>query len=194
MPLCGARFLKRMIDVVLSFLGLIVLSWQQSIIAIAIVLDDPSPVMFLQKRVGINKTCFQLHKFRSMKMSMPHDMPTHMLKNPEQYITMIGRFLRKFSLDELPQIWDIFIGKMSIIGPRPALWNQEDLIAERDKYYANDIRPGLTDWAQINGRVELEIEEKAKPDGDYAAILHAGGIKAFLLDCRCYVGSAFAVA
>ena len=150
-------------------------------IAIAVYVDDPGPIFFKQKRVGKGKTFFPLHKFRSMKMSTPHDMPTHMLKNPEQYITKVGGFLRKSSLDELPQIWDIFIGNMSIIGPRPALWNQDDLIAERDKYGANDIMPGLTGWAQINGRDELEIPVKAKFDGEYTAILHEGGLKAFLL-------------
>lgn len=126
-------------------------------------------------------------------MSTPHDMPTHMLKNPEQYITRVGKFLRKSSLDELPQIWDIFIGNMSIIGPRPALWNQDDLIAERDKYGANDIMPGLTGWAQINGRDELEIPVKAKFDGDYTKILHKGGFKAFLFDARCFLGTIFSV-
>lgn len=127
-----------------------------------------------------------MHKFRSMKMSTPHDMPTHLLEHPEQYITRVGRFLRKNSLDELPQIWDIFVGNMSIIGPRPALWNQDDLIAERDKYGANDVRPGLTGWAQINGRDELEIAEKARLDGEYVKVLKRGGMDAFLLDAKCF--------
>lgn len=127
-------------------------------------------------------------------MSAPHDMPTHMLENSDQYITKVGHFLRRSSLDELPQIWDIFIGNMSIIGPRPALWNQEDLINEREKYGANDVRPGLTGWAQINGRDELEIPLKAKLDGDYVAKLHEGGIIAFLFDCRCFIGTIFSVA
>lgn len=188
------KFFKRVIDIVLSAIGLVVLSWLYFILAIAVVLDDPGPVFFKQKRVGKGKTLFPLHKFRSMKMSTPHDMPTHMLKNPEQYITRVGKFLRKSSLDELPQIWDIFIGNMSIIGPRPALWNQDDLIAERDKYGANDIMPGLTGWAQINGRDELEIPVKAKFDGDYTKILHEGGIKAFLFDARCFFGTVFSVA
>ena len=187
------RVVKRIIDIVLSALGLILLSWLYLIISIAILIDDPGPIFFTQKRIGRNKTIFDLHKFRSMKMSTPHDMPTHLLKNPEQYITRVGRFLRKSSLDELPQIWDIFIGKMSIIGPRPALWNQDDLIVERDKYGANEVRPGLTGWAQINGRDELEIPVKAKLDGDYVLKLKAGGLSAFLFDCRCFLGTIFSV-
>lgn len=188
------RIFKRWIDIVLSAVGLLVLSLVYLVIAIAVYVDDPGPIFFKQKRVGKGKTYFPLHKFRSMKMSTPHDMPTHMLKNPEQYITKVGGFLRKSSLDELPQIWDIFVGNMSIIGPRPALWNQDDLIAERDKYGANDIMPGLTGWAQINGRDELEIPVKAKFDGEYTAILHEGGMKAFLFDCRCFLGTIFSVA
>lgn len=188
------RIFKRWIDIALSAVGLLVLSLVYLVIAIAVYVDDPGPIFFKQKRVGKGKTFFPLHKFRSMKMSTPHDMPTHMLKNPEQYITKVGGFLRKSSLDELPQIWDIFVGNMSIIGPRPALWNQDDLIAERDKYGANDIMPGLTGWAQINGRDELEIPVKAKFDGEYTAILHEGGMKAFLFDCRCFLGTIFSVA
>lgn len=188
------RIFKRWIDILLSAMGLLVLSLVYLVIAIAVYVDDPGPIFFKQKRVGKGKTFFPLHKFRSMKMSTPHDMPTHMLQNPEQYITKVGGFLRKSSLDELPQIWDIFVGNMSIIGPRPALWNQNDLIAERDKYGANDIMPGLTGWAQINGRDELEIPVKAKFDGEYTAILHEGGMKAFLFDCRCFLGTIFSVA
>ena len=188
------RIFKRWIDIVLSAMGLLVLSVVYLVIAIAVYVDDPGPIFFKQKRVGKGKTFFPLHKFRYMKMSTPHDMPTHMLQNPEQYITKVGGFLRKSSLDELPQIWDIFVGNMSIIGPRPALWNQDDLIAERDKYGANDIMPGLTGWAQINGRDELEIPVKAKFDGEYTAILHEGGMKAFLFDCRCFLGTIFSVA
>ena len=188
------RIFKRWIDIALSAVGLLVLSLVYLVIAIAVYVDDPGPIFFKQKRVGKGKTFFPLHKFRSMKMSTPHDMPTHMLKNPEQYITKVGGFLRKSSLDELPQIWDIFVGNMSIISPRPALWNQDDLIAERDKYGANDIMPGLTGWAQINGRDELEIPVKAKFDGEYTAILHEGGMKAFLFDCRCFLGTIFSVA
>lgn len=182
-------YLKRTIDVVLSFIGLIILLPIYALISLAIIMDDPGPVFFTQKRVGRNKTYFQLHKFRSMKMSTPHDTPTHLLANPEQYITRVGRFLRKSSLDELPQIWDIFCGHMSIIGPRPALWNQYDLIAERDKYGANDIRPGLTGWAQINGRDELEISVKAKLDGEYINKLEQGGLTALLFDVRCFIGT-----
>lgn len=188
------KFIKRLIDIVLSVLGLIFLSWLYLFLAIAIVIDDPGPVFFKQKRVGIHKSFFNLHKFRSMKMSAPHNTPTHMLKNPDQYITRVGHFLRKTSLDELPQIWDIFTGKMSIIGPRPALWNQDDLVAERDKYGANDVKPGLSGWAQINGRDELEIPVKAKLDGFYTFKLHKGGFEAFFFDCRCFIGTIFTVA
>lgn len=171
---------KRFFDVILSFGGLVLLSPVFLILVIAICIDDPGPVLFTQKRVGKNKSYFQLHKFRSMKMSTPHDVPTHMLENPEQYITKVGKFMRSHSLDELPQIWDIFIGNMSIIGPRPALWNQDLLTAERDKYNANDVKPGLTGWAQINGRDELEISEKAKYDGVYVDKI------SFLFDCKCF--------
>lgn len=187
------KVFKRLIDIVLSACGLIVLSWLYLLIAVAIVIDDPGPVMFTQKRVGKDKKYFQLHKFRSMKMSTPHDMPTHMLENPDQYITRVGRFIRKTSLDELPQIWDIFTQQMAIIGPRPALWNQDDLVAERDKYGANDVLPGLTGWAQINGRDELEIPFKAKLDGDYVAILKKGGFKAFAMDIKCFFGTIISV-
>ncbi len=135
-----------------------------------------------------------MYKFRSMKMSAPHDVPTHLLQNPEQYITSVGKFLRKSSLDELPQIWNIFVGDMSIVGPRPALWNQVDLIKERDRYGANDVRPGLTGWEQINGRDELEISKKARLDGEYTAVLHKGGWQAFLFDCRCFFATFLAVA
>ena len=173
------KIIKRMIDMILSACGLIILSWLYLLIAIAIAIDDPGPVMFTQKRVGKGKKYFKLHKFRSMKMSTPHDIPTHMLENPEQYITRVGRFLRRSSLDELPQIWDIFTGKMAIIGPRPALWNQDDLVAERDGCGANDVLPGLTGWAQINGRDELEIPVKARLDGEYVRALKSGGFKAF---------------
>ena len=151
------------------------------IISIAIKIDDPGPVLFKQKRIGIHKSCFEIIKFRSMKMNTPKDTPTHLLENPEQYITRVGKILRKTSLDELPQIAQIFTGKMSIIGPRPALWNQFDLIKERDKYRANDIRPGLTGWAQINGRDELEIDIKAKLDGEYIAKM------SFVFDCKCFI-------
>ena len=168
------RFGKRALDLLLSGLGLIVLSPLFLIISIAIKAEDPGPVFFRQKRVGIHKTYFNIVKFRSMRQDTPHDMPTHLLNDPQRWITRTGRFLRKTSLDELPQIAQIFTGKMSIIGPRPALWNQYDLIAERDKYGANDITPGLTGWAQVNGRDELEIEEKARLDGEYAQNISFG--------------------
>lgn len=174
------RYVKRVLDIVLSFFGLVLLSPLYLILILAVVIDDPGPVFFVQKRVGKNKRFFALHKFRSMKMSTPHDVPTHMLDNPESYITTVGRVLRKLSLDELPQIWDIFIGNMSVIGPRPALWNQDVLTAARDKYGANDVVPGLTGWAQVNGRDELEISEKAKYDGDYCKNL------TFKMDMTCF--------
>ena len=187
------RVVKRAIDILFSFLGLVVLSPLFLVLSIAIYIDDPGPVFFTQKRIGKDKQYFKLHKFRSMKMATPHDIPTHMLECPEQYITKVGRFLRKSSLDELPQIADIFIGNMSIIGPRPALWNQDVLVAERDRYGANDVRPGLTGWAQINGRDELELSEKAKLDGTYCRVLRAGGWKALGMDARCFFGTIFSV-
>ena len=159
------------------------------VFAFIIKAEDRGPVFFRQKRIGIHKTQFGLLKFRSMKMSTPHDIPTHMLENPEQYILRCGRWMRKMSIDELPQIFNIFTGKMSIIGPRPALWNQDDLIAERDKYGANDVKPGLTGWAQINGRDELEIPVKAKLDGEYVAALNAGHGKGLTMDCKCFFGT-----
>ena len=177
------KYIKRALDVILSFGGLVALSPIYAGIALAIVIDDPGPVLFTQKRMGQNKKYFKLHKFRSMKMSTPHDVPTHMLDNPEQYITRVGKFLRAHSLDELPQIWDIFVGNMSVIGPRPGLWNQDILTAERDKYNANDVKPGLTGWAQINGRDELEIPVKAKLDGEYVKKMGP------LMDLKCFLGS-----
>ena len=177
------KYIKRTLDVVLSFGGLVVLSPLYAAISLAIIIDDPGPVLFTQKRMGEEKKYFKLHKFRSMKMSTPHDVPTHMLDNPEQYITKVGKFLRAHSLDELPQIWDIFIGNMSVIGPRPGLWNQDILTAERDKYGANDVKPGLTGWAQINGRDELEIPEKAKLDGYYVQNM------GFKMDAKVFLGS-----
>lgn len=184
-------FLKRAIDVILSACGLIVLSPVFMIVAIAVIIDDPGPVFFAQKRIGKNKNgkiaFFQLYKFRSMKMSTPHDTPTHLLQDPASYITKVGRVLRKTSLDELPQIFNIFKGDMSVIGPRPALWNQDDLYAEREKYGANDVVPGLTGWAQINGRDELEIDVKAKLDGEYVQKM------SFSFDVKCFVGTIFSV-
>lgn len=176
-------FIKRMFDILLSFFGILLLSPVFLVLSLWIVIDDPGPVLFTQKRIGKDKRYFKLHKFRSMKMATPHDKPTHMLENPEQYITKAGKFIRSHSLDELPQIWDIFIGNMSVIGPRPGLWNQDLLTAERDKYDANDIKPGLSGWAQINGRDELEIPVKAKLDGDYASSL------GLIMDIKCFLGS-----
>ena len=178
--------LKRALDFLLSLCGLLVLWPLFLVIAIAIKIDDPGPVFFSQKRVGLHKRYFQLYKFRSMKVSTP-DVPTHLLEHPEKYISKVGSFLRKYSLDELPQIINILLGQMAIIGPRPALWSQEDLIAERDKYGANDVRPGLTGWAQINGRDELTIEEKAAYDGEYVKNL------SFVFDCKCFFGTIGAV-
>ncbi len=179
--------IKRLIDIFLSIIGLIVLSPIFLILIIGIKLDSKGPVMFKQKRVGINKTYFNILKFRTMRIDTPKDTPTHLLDYPEQYITKMGKFLRKSSLDELPQIWNIFVGHMSIIGPRPALWNQYDLIAERDKYGANDVPPGLTGWAQINGRDELPIEVKAKLDGDYVEKIGLG------MDVKCFLGTIVSV-
>ncbi len=183
------RCWKRGFDILISFFGLILLSPFFLILFVLIYVDDPGPIFFAQKRIGKNKQYFRLHKFRSMKMSTPHDVPTHMLENPDQYITRVGKILRKTSLDELPQLGDVLIGTMSFVGPRPGLWNQDLLTAERDKYGANDIRPGLTGWAQINGRDELEIPAKAKLDGEYTAKLQSGGFSAFLFDCRCFIGT-----
>ena len=183
MPGFYERFVKRVLDIVLSLAGIIVLSPVYLALSLWIIIDDPGSVIFTQKRIGRNKQYFKLHKFRSMRMSTPHDKPTHMLENPEQYITKAGHFIRSHSLDELPQIWDIFIGNMSVIGPRPALWNQDYLTAERDRYGANNVRPGLTGWAQINGRDELEIPVKAKLDGEYCRRM---GIA---MDIKCFFGS-----
>ncbi len=180
---------KKILDQVLSFGGLVALSPLYGLLSLAVYLDDPGPVFFSQKRVGKDGHFFMLHKYRSMKMNTPHDIPTHMLENPEQYITRVGRVLRKTSLDELPQVWDIFRGKMSVIGPRPALWNQEDLVEEREKYGANSLMPGLTGLAQIKGRDELEIPDKAKLDGEYRDVLHSGATAAFLQDIRCFAGT-----
>ena len=179
--------IKRALDVTLSFGGLVALSPIYAAISLAIVIDDPGPVLFTQKRIGQDKQYFKLHKFRSMKMCTPHDVPTHMLENPDQYITKVGKFIRAHSLDELPQIWDIFIGNMSVIGPRPALWNQDVLTAERDKYNANDVKPGLTGWAQINGRDAIELDEKARLDGEYVEELNSGN--GFKADVKCFLGT-----
>lgn len=179
--------IKRIIDFILALCGLIILSPVFLILCIWIKVDSKGPILFRQKRVGVNKTRFNILKFRTMYIDTPGDMPTHMLDNPEQFITRAGRFLRKTSLDELPQIINILKGEMSIIGPRPALWNQYDLIEERDRYQANDLRPGLTGWAQINGRDELEISVKAKLDGEYVERI------SFLFDIKCFFGTILSV-
>ncbi len=181
------KFFKRLIDVVLSFLGIILLSWLFLIIAVLIKIDSKGPVFFKQKRVGIHKTYFYMLKFRSMRTDTPKNMPTHLLNNAESHITKVGKVLRKLSLDELPQMFNILKGDMSIIGPRPALWNQDDLIAERDKYGANDVKPGLTGWAQINGRDELPIDVKARLDGEYVSRM------GFIFDLKCFFGTIISV-
>ena len=189
--------IKRLCDLVLSSLAIIILALPMLVIAVAIKIDDPGPILFKQRRVGKKKngqiTYFMIWKFRSMKMATPHDVPTHLLENPEQYITRVGKFIRKTSLDELPQIYQVFTSKLSIVGPRPALWSQEDLIAEREKYGANDMKPGITGWAQINGRDELEIPVKAKLDGDYTSALNAGKFKGFAMDVKCFFGTFISV-
>ncbi len=181
------HFLKRVIDLFLSGIGILALIPVWFILFIVVFIDDPGPIFFKQKRVAKKKKgqirYFKILKFRTMKVSTPKDTPTHLLENPKQYITRVGRVLRKTSLDELPQIFNIFIGQMSIIGPRPALWNQDDLVAEREKYGANDVKPGLTGWAQINGRDELEIPLKAKLDGEYVEKMSFG------FDCKCFFGT-----
>ena len=182
------KFFKRTLDIVLSFLGMIALSPFFLLLVLAIKLDSKGPVLFKQKRVGLHKKHFYILKFRTMRIDTPKDTPTHLLENPEQWITKVGKFLRKTSLDELPQIWNIFVGDMSIIGPRPALWNQYDLIEERDRYGANDVLPGLTGWAQIHGRDELAIAKKAELDGYYVQHLSFG------LDVRCFFGTIKSVA
>ncbi|MEF2293190.1 sugar transferase [Virgibacillus dokdonensis] len=179
---------KRLVDILLSFIGIVLLSPVILLLVIAIKIDSKGPVLFKQKRVGIHKEHFHILKFRTMRIDTPKDTPTHLLEDPAQYITKVGKFLRKTSLDELPQIWNIFVGQMSVIGPRPALWNQYDLIAERDKYGANDVKPGLTGWAQINGRDELPIEVKAKLDGEYVGRMN------FFFDVKCFIGTFISVA
>lgn len=181
------RFIKRLIDIALSLVGLVVLAIPMLVFSLIVKLDSPGPVLFWQKRVGIHKETFMMPKFRTMYTDTPANMPTHLLSDPQKWITRSGAWFRKLSIDELPQILCIFTGKMSIIGPRPALWNQDDLIEERDKYGANDVRPGLTGWAQINGRDELEIPVKARLDGEYVQNI------SFLFDCRCFFGTIFKV-
>ena len=178
---------KRLIDLLLSGMALLILAVPLLILALIVKLDSKGPVLFWQKRVGLHKEIFLMPKFRSMYTQTPAEVPTHMLRDPDRWITPVGKVYRKLSVDELPQLWSIFTGKMSFIGPRPALWNQEDLIAERDRYGANDVRPGLTGWAQINGRDELEIPVKAKLDGEYVEKM------SFLFDCKCFFGTVLAV-
>ena len=179
--------IKRLLAILISLASILCFGWLLALLSIAIKLDSPGPVLFRQKRVGQGKSHFYILKFRTMRIDTPRDTPTHLLENPHQYITRMGRFLRKTSLDELPQLFNILAGHMALIGPRPALWNQFDLIAERDKYGANDIRPGLTGWAQINGRDELPIDAKARLDGEYVQSL------SFLFDVKCFLGTIRAV-
>ena len=181
------RFLKRLIDLGLSAVGIVVLAVPMLILAIIIKLDSPGPALIRQKRIGIHKTHFYIWKFRTMRTDAPEDVPTHLLKDPQKWLTGVGGFLRRTSLDELPQIFNIFCGHMAVIGPRPALWNQDDLIQERDKYGANDVLPGLTGWAQINGRDELDIPVKARFDGEYVEKM------SFLFDCKCFFRTITAV-
>ena len=186
-------YIKRVADIVLSVLGIAFLALPMAVIALLIKITDPGPVLFRQQRVGRGKKLFEMYKFRSMSMSTPKDCPTHLLYNPGQYITPIGKILRKTSLDELPQLFNILAGHMSVVGPRPALWNQQDLIALRDKSGANGLRPGLTGWAQINGRDELPLEQKAALDGEYALALDGGFSKGLIMDIRCFFGTFLAV-
>lgn len=181
------KLFKRLIDITLSLIGLAILLLPMLVFALIIKLDSKGPVLFWQKRVGLHKKLFMMPKFRSMYTETPSEMPTHLLNDPDRWITPVGKIYRKLSIDELPQLWCILTGSMSIIGPRPALWNQFDLIEERDKYGANDVRPGLTGWAQINGRDELEIPAKAKLDGEYVQNM------SFLFDCKCFFGTILAV-
>ena len=181
------HFFKRLIDIILSFISIAILLIPIAIISLIILITDPGPIFFKQKRYGKDKKYFKILKFRSMKVDTP-DVPTDKLENPEQYVTGIGKFLRKTSLDELPQIFNIFIGQMSFIGPRPALWNQNELIKLRDKVHANDVRPGLSGWAQINGRDDISEKKKAQLDGEYMEKI------SFIFDCKCFFGTFLKVA
>ncbi len=183
------HFVKRLLDIVLSTVGIVVLALPMLVIAILVKLDSPGPVLFRQRRVGLHKKEFTLLKFRSMPMTAPSDVPTHQLDVEAVHMSRFQRAIRKYSIDELPQLYNIWIGSCSICGPRPALYNYHELVAERDKYGANDVKPGLTGWAQINGRDELEIAEKAKLDGEYTAALNAGHFQGFFMDCRCFFGT-----
>jgi O-antigen biosynthesis protein WbqP len=181
------RCFKRLLDFTLALMGIVVLALPMVVFALLVKLDSPGPVLFWQKRVGIHKKTFMMPKFRTMYTDTPANMPTHLLSDPHRWITPVGKIYRKCSIDHLPQLWCILTGSMSVIGPRPALWNQYDLIEERDKYGANDVRPGLSGWAQINGRDELEISVKAKLDGEYVQKL------SFLFDCKCFLGTVLKV-
>ena len=181
------RYFKRLLDIILSGCAIVVLTPVLAALVVAIKVDSPGPALFRQKRVGIHKTYFDIFKFRTMRIDAPRDVPTHLMEDPRKWLTGIGGFLRRTSLDELPQIFNIFLGQMSVIGPRPALWNQEDLIAERDRYGANDVRPGLSGWAQINGRDELPIDVKARLDGEYVRNM------SLLFDLKCLLGTVTAV-
>lgn len=187
------KCIKRLFDILLSGMAIVILAIPMLFVVIAIKIDDPGPVLFKQRRVGQKKngelTYFNIWKFRSMKMSTPRDVPTHLLENPEQYITRVGKFIRRTSIDELPQIIQVFLGSLTLCGPRPALWNQDDLVEAREKYGVNDVKPGITGWAQINGRDELEIPVKAKLDGEYTAVLNSEGWKAFAMDVKCLFGT-----
>lgn len=186
-------FFKRLIDIVLSFMGIVILALPMIILAVIIKIDSPGPVFFKQKRIAKGKKHFNIIKFRSMPVNAPKDTPTHQLQNAEAMLSKFQKFIRKTSLDELPQLFCILAGDMSVVGPRPALWNQDDLVAERDKYGANDVRPGLTGWAQINGRDELEIDVKAKLEGEYVAALNAGKFRGFTMDIKCFFGTILSV-
>lgn len=175
------KYVKRIIDLIFSTVGIVILLIPMMIVSLIITIEDPGPPIFTQKRIGKNKKLFKIYKFRSMKMNTPHDVATHLLENPEQYLLKSGKIFRKLSIDEIPQIFNIFLGQMSIVGPRPALWNQYDLCEERDKYGANDAKPGLTGWAQVNGRDELLIPDKAKLDGEYVRNI------SFKMDSKCFM-------
>ena len=184
--------IKRLFDIVLAIIGLVLGFTFIAIASIAIFIEDPGPVIFKQKRIGIHKSYFNIHKLRSMRLDTP-DIPTHLMTDPDKYILKTGNLIRKLSIDELPQLWDILIGKMSLIGPRPALWNQYDLIEERDKYGVHDVLPGLTGWAQINGRDELEIPVKAKFDSEYCKAMKQSSWSGFKMDIKCFFGTIKAV-
>lgn len=189
-PTAYERFGKRALDKIVSFCGLVVLAPLFGLIAVAIEIDDPGPVLFKQKRVGKDKRFFEIHKFRSMKKNAPTDVPIERFEDQEEYITRVGRFLRKTYLDELPQLWDVFRGKMSLVGPRPVIWNTKELIEERDRYGANSVMPGVTGFAQLNGGIALNNKEKAEWDGKYVKVLREGNLAGFLADAECLVRTA----